>query len=73
MTLMVEKKRRCHPTDWQKFKGLVMPSFGLDAKKLVSPTLSGGGGAGGATFWRALGSAAPNLTRACPGNQQTQC
>lgn len=56
MTLKVERKRNYHPTDWQKFKRLMMSSLGTDAGKLVSHTILEGVRIGTAIFWRALGS-----------------
>lgn len=72
MTLKVERKRNYHPTDWQKFKRLMMSSFGLEARKLVYPAFFGGMTIGKAVFWRAFGRTYWNIKCAPPGNQQTQ-
>lgn len=50
MTLKVERKRHYHPTDWQKFKRLMMPRFDLDVKKLVLHTFFVGVNIGKAIF-----------------------
>lgn len=56
MTLKVERKRNYHPTDWQKFKRLMMSTFGMGARKLVYHTVFEGITIGKAIFWRAFGS-----------------
>lgn len=56
MTLKVERKRNYHPTDWQKFKRLMMSTSGVEARKLVYHTVFEGMTIGIAVFWRASGS-----------------
>lgn len=56
MTLKVERKRNYHPTDWQKFKRLMMSTFGMEARKLVYHTVFERITIGQAIFRRAFGS-----------------
>lgn len=54
MTLKVERKRHYHPTDWQKFKRLMMPRFDLDVKKLVPHAFFVGVNIGKAIFLESI-------------------